>query len=68
MLEDGKEVMIKADRSIENIAYVSGMTRTCHMFALAPLRKVDFLSASKKRHGKDPVVVNQELMVIGLSN
>lgn len=44
------------------------MTRNGCMFALAPLRKVDSVSTNKEVHGKDHVVVNQELMVIGLSN
>lgn len=68
MLEDGKKLMIEATRSIENIEYVSGITRSGHMFAPAPLQKVDSVSANKKVHGKDPVVVNQEPVVIGPSN
>lgn len=46
-------------RSVENIADVSGMTRSGCMFAPTPLRKVDFVSASKKVHGKDPIMVSQ---------
>lgn len=37
VLEDGKEVIIEAARSIENIANFSCMTRSGHMFSLAPL-------------------------------
>lgn len=68
MLEDGKKVMIEAARSIENIADVNGMTRSGRMFSPAPLRKVDYVSTSKKLCGKDPVMVNQEPMVVGQSN
>lgn len=46
----------------------SGMTRSGCMFFLAPLRKVDYVSTSKKVHGKDHVVVNKEPMVVGPSN
>lgn len=68
VLEDGKEVMIEAVRSVENIADVSGMTRSGCMIAPTLLRKVDYVSASKKVHGKYPVVVNQEPVVVGPSN
>lgn len=68
VLEDGKEVMIKATRSIENIANISGMIKSGCMFAPAPLRKVDFVSASKKVHIKDLVVVSQEPVAVGTSN
>ena len=68
MWEDGKKVMIEETRFIENIVNVSGMTRSRRMFTPAPLRKVDYVSASKKVHGKDPVVVNKKIMVVGPSN
>ena len=35
--ENGKEVMIEANRSVENITDVSGMTRSGRMFSPAPL-------------------------------
>lgn len=68
MLENGKEVMIEVAQCIENISDVSVIIRSGCMFAPAPLRKVDSVSASKKVHGKDPVVVNQEAVVVGPSN
>lgn len=68
VLEDGKEVMIEVDRSVDNVADVSGMTISGRMFAPAPLQKVDPMSKSKKVHGKDPFMVNQEHVAIGLSN
>ena len=38
------------------------------MFALTPLRKVDYVSTSKKVHGKDSIMVSQEPVVVGPSN
>lgn len=68
VLEDGKEVMVKVAQSFENIADVIGMTRSGRMFTPTSPRKVDSVSASKKVHGKDPVMVNQEPVVVGPSN